>query len=51
MTLAINMLENIFLLYTKNVNNMTLAISTLKNIFLLDTKIQDDHLKYPNVLL
>jgi hypothetical protein len=29
---------------------MTLAISTLQNIFPLHTKMQDYHLKYPNVL-
>ena len=40
------MLKNIFLLHTK----MTLAISTLKNISPLHTKMQDYHLKYPNVL-
>ena len=30
---------------------MTFVISTLKNILPLDTKTQDNHLKYPNVLL
>ena len=30
---------------------MTLAISMLENIFPFHTKIQNYHLKYPNVLL
>jgi hypothetical protein len=30
---------------------MTLAITMLNNIFPLHTKMQDYHLKYPNVLL
>ena len=29
---------------------MTLGISILNNIFPLDTKMQNYHLKYPNVL-
>ena len=44
------MLPNALYKLTK-VHMMTLAISMLKNIFPLDTKMQDYHLKYPNVLL
>ena len=50
MTLAINMLKNIFILHTK-FKHMTLAISTLKQIFPLHTKTQDYHLMYPDVLM
>ena len=36
---------------TLKCKHMALAISALKNIFPLDTETQDNHVKYPNVLL
>ena len=50
MTLGINILKNIFLLYILNCKRATLAIIVLNNIFPLHTNMQNYHLKNPNVL-
>jgi hypothetical protein len=45
----ISMLKSIFLLHTK-MGTQALVIIKLNSIFPLHAKLQDSHLKYPNVL-